>query len=86
MNMVEIVTIEKAELIRLIDMTVSENLERAIRSATPPEIMTKAEVAKYLKKSHSTINRWMRAHGMPYHGTGRPTFNRSEVDAWFAKT
>lgn len=83
--MVEIVTIEKTELIRLIDMTVAGAIERAIQSAKPPEIMTKDEVAKYLKKSRATINRWMRQNGLPYHGVGRPTFNRAEVDAWLAQ-
>ncbi len=83
--MVEIVTIEKTELIRLIDMTVADAIERAIRSAKPPEIMTKDEVAKYLKKSRATINRWMRYNGLPHHGVGRPTFNRAEVDAWLAQ-
>ncbi|MBX3289990.1 MAG: helix-turn-helix domain-containing protein [Acidobacteria bacterium] len=83
--MVEIVTIEKTELMRLIDMTVADAIERAIRSAKPPEIMTKDEVAKYLKKSRATINRWMRQNGLPYHGVGRPTFNRAEVDAWLAQ-
>lgn len=83
--MVEIVTIEKAELIRLIDMTVAEAIEKAIRAAKPPEIMTKDEVGKYLKKSRATINRWMRFNGLPYHGVGRPTFNREEVDAWLAQ-
>ncbi len=80
--MVEVVTIEKAELIRLLDTSISGAIERAIRSAAPPEIMTKNEVAKYLKKSHATINRWMRNNGLPFHGVGRPTFNRAEVDAW----
>lgn len=83
--MVEIVTIEKSELIRLIDSSIAGAVERAIRAAKPPEIMTKAEVAKYLKKSHATINRWMRYNGLPFHGVGRPTFNRAEVDAWFAR-
>lgn len=80
--MVEVITIEKAELIRLLDTSVSDAIERAIRSAAPPEMMTKDEVAKYLKKSHATINRWMRNNGLPFHGVGRPTFNRAEVDAW----
>lgn len=84
--MVEIVTIEKAELVRLIDMSVSDAVERAKLSPKMPKILTKTEVAKYLKKSHSTINRWMRSHGLPYHGAGRPTFKRSEVDAWLAAT
>ena len=47
--MVEIVTIEKTELVRLIDMSVSDALERAKLPTKIPEIMTKAEVAKYLK-------------------------------------
>lgn len=83
--MVEVVTIEKAELIRLIGMSLSGAVERAIRSAKPPEIMTKAEVAKYLQKSRATINRWMRYQGLPFHGDRRPTFNRAEVDAWLAE-
>ncbi len=80
--MVEIITIEKSELIRLIDLSIEGAIERAIHSSQPPEIMTKAEVAKYLKKSSATINRWMRLNGLPYHGVGRPTFSRTEVDAW----
>jgi len=83
--MVEIITIEKTELIRLIDVSVADAIEKAIRSAKPPEIMTKDEVAKYLKKSRATINRWMRFNGLPHHGIGRPTFNREEVDAWLAQ-
>jgi excisionase family DNA binding protein len=67
-------------------MSVSDALERAKLPTKIPEIMTKAEVAKYLKKSHSTITRWMRSHGLPYHGAGRPTFKRSEVDEWLART
>lgn len=43
--MVEIVTIEKTELVRLIDLSVSEALERAVRTTTAPQIMTKTEVA-----------------------------------------
>ena len=82
--MVEIITIEKTELIRLIDTSVAGAIEKAIHSSQPPQIMTKSEVAKYLKKSGATINRWMRKNGLPYHGVGRPTFNRAEVDAWLA--
>lgn len=80
--MVEVITIEKTELVRLIDSSISCAIEKAISSSKTPEIMTKAEIAKYLKRSNATINRWMRYHGLPYHGVGRPTFNRAEVDAW----
>ena len=83
--MVEVITIEKTELIRLIDLSISGAIERAISSSKAPDITTKAEVGKYLKKSPATINRWMRYHGLPYHGIGRPTFNREEVDAWLAQ-
>ena len=83
--MVEIVTIEKAELMILIETSVATAIEKAIRNTKPPAIMTKDEVAKYLKKSHATINRWMRKNGLPYHGVGRPTFNREEIDAWLAR-
>jgi excisionase family DNA binding protein len=83
--MVEVITVEKAELIRLIDASVEGAIEKAINSSKAPDIMTKAEVAKYLKKSGATINRWMRHHGLPYHGVGRPTFNRAEVDKWLAQ-
>ena len=82
--MVEIITIEKAELIRLIDTSDAGAIEKAIHSSQPPQIMTKSEVAKYLKKSGATINRWMRKNGLPFQGGGRPTFNRTEVDAWLA--
>lgn len=83
--MVEVITIEKTELIGLIDSSISCVIEKAISSSKTPEIMTKAEVAKYLKRSNATINRWMRYHGLPYHGVGRPTFSRAEVDEWFAQ-
>ena len=83
--MVDVITIEKTELIRLIDESVAGAIEKAISTARPPDIMTKAEIAKYLKKSNATINRWMRYHGLPYHGVGRPTFNRVEVDEWLAQ-
>ncbi len=83
--MVEVITVEKTELIRLIDESVAGAIEKVIGSAKPPDIMTKAEIAKYLKKSNATINRWMRYHGLPYHGVGRPTFNRVEVDEWLAQ-
>ena len=38
--MVEIITIEKEELIRLIDTSVAGAIEKAIHSSQPPQIMT----------------------------------------------
>lgn len=78
----EIVTVEKTELMRLIESAVSSAVAKVLKP--PDEIMTKDEAAKYLKKSTSTITRWMKT-GLPYHGNGRPTFKRSEIDEWLAK-
>ena len=83
--MVEIVTIEKGELIHLIESAIETAIEKAIRSVKPPEIMNKEEVGRYLKKSPATINRWMRKKGLPYHGVGQPTFKRDEIDTWLAR-
>ena len=55
--MVEIITIEKEELIRLIDTSVAGAIEKAIHSSQPPQIMTKSKVGKYLQKSVETNNR-----------------------------
>lgn len=78
----EIVTIERGDLERLIESTVTRALERVL---TPKdEMMNKREAAKYLKKSLSTVTRWM-SQGMPHHGNGHPTFKKSEIDAWIAR-
>lgn len=78
----ELITIEKTELVRLIN----ESVRSAVAEALAPrdEMLTKSEAAKYLKKSHSTITRMMKA-GLPHHGNGHPTFIRSELDAWLAR-
>lgn len=48
-------------------------------------LMTKAELAKYLKWSPSKIERKM-AEGLPYIGGKgeHPRFRRSDVDAWLS--
>lgn len=78
----EIVAIEKTELLRLIN----ESVRSAVAEALAPrdQILTKDEAAKYLKKSHSTLTRMMK-QGLPHHGNGHPTFIRSELDAWLAR-
>jgi len=72
----EIITIEKSELLRLIDETVTHAVERAL--SPPEEIMTRAEVRSYLKRSDSTLTRMIR-RGLPHRNN---RFRRSEVDAW----
>lgn len=47
------------------------------------EVMTKAQVAKYLGRSIATVDRWM-LKGMPFQkeGNDHPTFIRKDVDYW----
>jgi len=78
---IQIVTIPKTELMALIDDIVTKAISRALNP--PDEVMTKSELAAYLKKSNATITRWM-ADGMPHKKGGRPTFLRSEIDRWLA--
>jgi len=75
----EIVTIEKAALIELIDASVTRAIERAL--SPPDEILTFDGVAKYLKRSRATITR-LKKRGLP-HSNNR--FRRSEVDAWMSE-
>lgn len=72
----EIVTIEKSELLKLIDVTVTKAVERVL--AKPDEIMTLDQTAAYLKRSRSTITR-LKKQGLPHRDN---RFRRSEVDAW----
>lgn len=78
---VEVVTIPKDELVDLIDRAVHKAVESVLNP--PDEIMSKAELAKYLKRSPATITRLMKK-GLPYRGPGRPTFKRSDVDRWLS--
>lgn len=55
-------------------------------TAPTPEIMTKAEVAKYLRCDVSKINRFMRT-GMPHFTFGStPRFRKAEIDRWLEST
>lgn len=78
---VEVITIERSELEKLIESTVARAVARTI--APPDKVMTKAETAAYIKKSQATLTRYMRK-GMPHSTVGRPTFRQSEVDRWLA--
>jgi excisionase family DNA binding protein len=78
--MIEVVTLTKDEL--------QEMFRQAFLFAkrqSDGEMMTKRELAKYLKWSPSKIERKM-AEGMPYIGGKgeHPRFRRSEVDAWLS--
>lgn len=76
---VEFVTIEKNELIRLIDCTVKEAIADALKPTD--EVLSKREAASYLKCSAATLTRRMK-EGLPHSGNGNPKFRRSELDKW----
>lgn len=78
---VEFITIEKAELVRLIDASVTTAIERVL--SRPDEVLSKQAVADYLQVSVATITRYM-SKGLPRLKGGRPKFRRSEVDRWIA--
>lgn len=72
----EVITIEKTELVELIESSVARAVERAM--SPPDEIMTFDELAAYLKRSRATITR-LKKRGLPHRDN---RFRRSEVDAW----
>lgn len=56
---------------------------QAIRSAQPKEVMTKRELADYLRVSVATIDRKMK-EGLPFVKVSEesPRFYRSQIDGW----
>ena len=70
---VEFITIEKAELVRLIDASVTTAIERVL--SRPDEVLSKQAVADYLQVSVATITRYM-SKGLPRLKGGRPKFRR----------
>lgn len=84
---VEVITLSRAELTRLIEDTASR-VVHAVRnevSRPTPEIMTKAELADYLRCDVSKINRYMKDEDSPlpveYFGS-TPRFRKVDIDSW----
>lgn len=84
---VEVITLSRAELTRMIEETASR-VVHAVRdevSRPTPEIMTKAELADYLRCDVSKINRYMKDEGNPlpveYFGS-TPRFRKVDIDNW----
>lgn len=76
----EIITIEKTELLELIESSVARAVERVL--SPPDEVMTFDELCTYRNRSRATINRLIK-RGLPRQRDGR--FRRSEVDEWLAR-
>jgi excisionase family DNA binding protein len=81
---VEVITLERSELERIIDRAAKHavmELRNDLHKPTP-EIMTKAELAEYLRCDVSKVNRFM-SKGMPFTRFGtNPRFYKSEIDTW----
>ncbi len=78
----QVVTISTDDLEQLIDRTVSAAVSK-VKPIHFSSHMTKQQVADYLGKPVSTINRWM-LDGMPYkkEGNERPEFYKPQIDRW----
>ena len=76
----DIITIEKTELIALIDAAVTKAVERVLMPASD-EPLTFDEIARYLKRSRATISR-LKKRGLPHRNN---RFRRSEVDDWLLR-
>lgn len=73
---------ELADIIRRTAVAVTKELRQDIETKTP-EIMTKAELADYLRCDVSKINRMMK-QGLPYFTFGSaPRFRKSAIDRHF---
>lgn len=83
--MTEIVVLSKYELSELLRqnarMIVME-LREEIKSKPFREVMTKKELAEYLRCDSQKINRYMKL-GLPYEQFGdHPRFRKSSIDEW----
>jgi hypothetical protein len=84
-EMTEVAILTKNDLEQIIHSTVSAAVLQ-IKPAHFPLIMTKKQVAEYLDKPLSTINRWM-TEGLPFRKEGKehPEFYKPEVDRWLSE-
>lgn len=88
MEQTEIVVLSKSEykeILRQNAVAVASELLTRIDTKSVPELMTKTELAEYLKCSVSKINDQMKK-GLPTEYFGDvPRFRKSKIDEWLAK-
>lgn len=84
----EIIVLSKGELADIIRRTataVVDDLRDDIATFKTPELMTKAELADYLRCDVSKINRMMKT-GLPHEPFGSaPRFRKSSIDRWLQR-
>lgn len=71
------------EIEEIVRRAIEITLAKAVKDSHTPPMMTKAQVSEYLRKSVSTIDRYMR-EGTPYRKilNGHPEFSRKDIDSW----
>ncbi len=83
--MAEILVLTKNELSEIIRQTacaVADDLRNDIETRQTRELMTKTELADYLRCDVSKINRYMK-QGLPHEPFGSaPRFRKSNIDRW----
>lgn len=83
--MSEIYVLSKTELddaIRRAARLVAFDLREELKTPQTPEVMTKTELAEYLRCDVQKITRYMKK-GMPFVTFGeQPRFYKTEIDAW----
>lgn len=58
-----------------------QNIKENLQPKEPDELMTRKEVAEYLKVDLSTIWNWSKQGKLPYYGIGsRVYYKRSEIE------
>lgn len=79
------VVLTSQQLLDIIEHTAHRtaiHLRDDVASASTPEIMTKTELADYLRCDVSKINRYM-TQGLPFERFGgHPRFRKSDIDRW----
>lgn len=84
--MESIIALTESQLTEIIKRTAKaavEDMRRDIENAKTPVIMTKADLANYLRCHISKIDRMMRYENLPSISFGsHPRFRRSEIDKW----
>lgn len=85
---VQVITLTTDELTNIIRRTasaVADSLRDDIESRRTPELMTKTELAEYLRCDVSKINRYM-SKGMPFEYFGEhPRYRKSDIDGWLKR-
>lgn len=83
-----VITLSQADLETIIRRTadaVASDLRADLETRRTPELMTKAELAEYLRCDVSKINRYMSA-GLPFEQFGStPRFRKVSIDTWLQR-